>query len=109
MPAEPVHAGGNASFEFVVINQGTVATSGRWQDTVYLSVDNKVGGDDIRVKDLPLPAEVTVLSEPEVLVVTVRVVAAEVSAEEAEPEAVAAAEPEVISRPDEEQPEEQEG
>lgn len=78
-------------------------------DAVQVHIGRLKLGESIRVKDLPLPAEVTVLSEPEALVVTVRIVAAEVLAEEAEPEVVAGAEPEVISRTAEEQPEEQEG
>ena len=64
-------------------------------------------GDSIRVKDLPLPKEVTAISDPEGLVVTVRAVAAEVAVEEAEPEA-AAGEPEVISRAAEEESKEKE-
>ena len=43
---DSVPAGGTGSFEFVVINQGTVPANGRWQDRVYLSVDNVHSSDD---------------------------------------------------------------
>ncbi len=39
-------AGGTASLEFVVVNQGPMATTGQWTDRVYLSVDNVISGDD---------------------------------------------------------------
>jgi subtilase family serine protease len=42
-------AGGTATLEFIVINQGTVATSGRWSDKVWLSLDNQIGGDDVPI------------------------------------------------------------
>ena len=45
-------AGATASLEFIVINQGTVATQGRWQDKVYLSLDNVIGGDDVLLATL---------------------------------------------------------
>ena len=62
-------------------------------------------GDGIRVKDLPLPADAKVLSDPEALVVAVRaVVAEEEPVELAEAEEAPAAEPEVISRAAEEEP-----
>ena len=64
-------------------------------------------GDSIRVKDLPLPAGATVLSDPEALVVTVRAVVAEEPVAPVAPEAVAA-EPEVISRAVEEESKEKE-
>ncbi|MAE63746.1 MAG: hypothetical protein CMJ18_05695, partial [Phycisphaeraceae bacterium] len=42
-------AGGVSSIEFIVINQGTVATSSRWTDRVYLSLDDRITGDDVPV------------------------------------------------------------
>jgi large repetitive protein len=42
-------AGGTASIEFIVINQGTVATDGRWVDRVYLSLDDRISGDDVLI------------------------------------------------------------
>jgi len=43
-----VQAGGAIMAEFVVINQGPVPTvPGRWQDRVYLSLDDRITGDDI--------------------------------------------------------------
>ncbi len=42
-------AGGTAQVEFTIINQGTVPTSGRWQDRVYLSLDGVISSDDIIV------------------------------------------------------------
>ncbi|MBL8533517.1 MAG: putative Ig domain-containing protein, partial [Betaproteobacteria bacterium] len=48
-----VDAGGTASIEFVVINQGPVATTvPNWTDRVYLSLDDKVTSDDILVSSL---------------------------------------------------------
>jgi hypothetical protein len=45
-----VSAGGTAAVRFTVINQGTVATNvPHWKDNVYLSLDNKLTGDDILV------------------------------------------------------------
>lgn len=41
-----VSAGAVVALDFTVINQGTVATSGKWTDSVYLSLDNKISGDD---------------------------------------------------------------
>src|SRR6185503_36564 len=32
---------------FTVINQGNSAASGKWNDTVYLSLDNQISGDDL--------------------------------------------------------------
>ena len=60
-------------------------------------------GDEIRVKDLALPPEVTVLSDPEALVVIVRALAEEEPDEADEGEAPAADEPEVIGKDAEEQ------
>jgi len=49
MPSE-VDAGGTFSVEYVIINQGTVATTvPHWYDNVYLSLDNVVSYDDILV------------------------------------------------------------
>ena len=68
--------------------------------------------ESIRVKDLSLPPDVKVLSDPEALVVSVRALAAEEPLEEAAEAEPAADEPEVIGgKPAEEQekPEQQEG
>jgi hypothetical protein len=47
---EHVTAGGTLSARFEVINQGTTATTvPRWQDRVYLSLDNRPSGDDILI------------------------------------------------------------
>lgn len=74
-------------------------TAGNIPDAIQVQIRELQLGDEIRVKDLPLPPDVTVLSDPEVLVVSVRAVAEEepeeVSEEGAEP---AAAEPEVIGK-----------
>jgi large subunit ribosomal protein L25 len=71
-------------------------------DGIQLQIGKLTLGDEIRVKDLSLPPEVTVLSDSENLVVTVRAVAAEEPAETAEEaEAPAADEPEVIGKVDE--------
>ncbi|MCU0981341.1 MAG: hypothetical protein MUF25_19485, partial [Pirellulaceae bacterium] len=51
-PAQ-VDAGGTFSVEFVVINQGTAATSVPfWSDRVYLSLDNEVTPDDVLISEL---------------------------------------------------------
>lgn len=48
-----ITAGGTASVEFTVINQGPIATSvPNWNDRVYLSLDDKVTSDDILVANL---------------------------------------------------------
>ncbi|MAE65735.1 MAG: hypothetical protein CMJ18_15810, partial [Phycisphaeraceae bacterium] len=42
--------GGTVALEFIVINQGTVpTTTPMWQDAVFLSLDNAISGDDIRL------------------------------------------------------------
>jgi subtilase family serine protease len=48
-----VDAGGTASIDFTVINQGPVATRvPNWTDRVYLSLDDKITSDDIVVSSL---------------------------------------------------------
>ncbi|MEF8723661.1 MAG: CARDB domain-containing protein [Candidatus Accumulibacter delftensis] len=43
-------AGATVSLRFSIINQGTVpTTTPRWQDRVYLSLDNKLSGDDLLI------------------------------------------------------------
>lgn len=43
-------AGGTVTLEFIVINQGTVATATpRWKDNVYLSLDDQISGDDLSI------------------------------------------------------------
>ena len=42
-----VTAGTSAGIQYTVINQGPEATSGKWIDRVYLSLDNKLSADDI--------------------------------------------------------------
>jgi len=49
---ERASAGATVAVEFTVVNRGTVATQGRWKDNVYLSLDNKAGGDDILIGSL---------------------------------------------------------
>ena len=50
---DDVDAGGAFSVEFTVINQGTVpTTTPRWTDQVFLSLDNRISSDDIRVASL---------------------------------------------------------
>lgn len=41
-----VTAGTNAAIQYTVSNQGPLATSGRWTDRVYLSLDNTLSADD---------------------------------------------------------------
>ena len=78
-------------------------------ETIQVPVGKLALGDIIRVKDLPVGQGVTVLSDPEAMVVSVRMVAVEVEAEAeavvAEPEA---GEPEVIGKEAEEQAEQEE-
>ncbi|MDB5858608.1 MAG: hypothetical protein JWQ76_2297, partial [Ramlibacter sp.] len=47
----PTHviAGGSAAIKYTVTNQGSTATSGRWVERVYLSLDGNLSGDDILV------------------------------------------------------------
>ena len=44
---DEVTAGGTVAVTFDVVNRGTVDANGQWFDAVYLSLDNKLGGDDI--------------------------------------------------------------
>ncbi len=46
-PTESVTAGTTASVRFTVTNMGPEATSGQWQDYVYLSLDGILSGDDV--------------------------------------------------------------
>ena len=78
-------------------------------DSIRIPVGKLTLGDSIRVKDLSIDQGVTVLSDPEILVVSVKIVAAEISAEEAAPEAEPPSEePEVIGKPEEEESKKQE-
>ena len=78
-------------------------------EIIQLRVGKLTLGDSIRVKDLAVEQGVTVLSDAEALVVTVRIVAAEVSAEEAADEAEPGVEePEVIGQAEKEEPEKKE-
>lgn len=74
-------------------------------ESIRIPVGKLALGETIRVKDLSVDPGITVLSEPEVLVVSVKIVAAEISAEDGVAEAEAAGEePEVIGgRPDQEE------
>src|SRR5205814_7466613 len=48
-----VSAGGSVALQFVIINQGTVATSTpTWTDKVFLSLDNKISSDDTVIASL---------------------------------------------------------
>ena len=68
-------------------------------ESILLPVAKLTLGDSVRVKDLPVEQSVSVLSDPELLVVSVKIVAAEIAAEEAAPEAEPQAEePEVIGQ-----------
>lgn len=79
-------------------------------ESFVLRVGDLKLGDTIRAKDIPLAEGVTLVTDPEAIVVSVKIVAAEVEAEEAvEAEAEpGAAEPEVIGRPEEDQAETEE-
>lgn len=78
-------------------------------ETIQLQVGKLALGESIRVKDLPVEQGVTVLSDPEALVVTVKIVAAEIAVEEALPEVEPQAEePEVIGQAEQEQSEKKE-
>ncbi len=68
-------------------------------ENIVLPVAKLTLGDSVRVKDLTVEQGVSVLSDPEILVVSVKIVAAEVAAEEAAPEAEPQAqEPEIIGQ-----------
>jgi hypothetical protein len=49
---DQVDAGGTLTVEFTVRNHGIVPATGTWLDFVYLSLDDKVSADDIRVSEL---------------------------------------------------------
>jgi subtilase family serine protease len=42
-------AGGSAAVRYSITNLGSVAASGRWLDSVYLSLDGNLSGDDVLV------------------------------------------------------------
>ncbi|MFZ9394392.1 MAG: CARDB domain-containing protein, partial [Ilumatobacteraceae bacterium] len=44
-----VQAGATMAVAFEIVNRGSVATPSRWNDKVYLSLDNKPGADDILI------------------------------------------------------------
>ncbi len=48
-----VNAGGSFSVTYTVINQGSVATTGNWDDKIYLSLTPYVADDSILIEDLP--------------------------------------------------------
>ncbi len=78
-------------------------------DSIQLPVGKLALGDSVRVKDLSVEKGVTVLSDPEILVISVKIVAAEIAAEEAAPEAEPQAEePEVIGQAEQQQSENKE-
>ncbi len=78
-------------------------------ETILIRVGKLELGENIRVKDLPVDQGVTVLSDAEALVVTVKIVAAEVSAEDAAAEAEPGAEePEIIGQAEKEESEKKE-
>ena len=84
--------------------------AGNIPDSFVLRVGELKLGDTIRAKDIPVAEGVTVITDPEAIVVSVRMVAAEAEPEEAvpgegEPES---AEPEVIGRAEEDQDEAEE-
>jgi hypothetical protein len=59
IPAE-VLSGGTLSVEYVIINQGTVATQvPTWSDRVYLSLDTNVSSDDIIIGTFPNSSALT--------------------------------------------------
>ena len=54
--ASQFQAGGTLGLQFVVINQGTVATTTpHWTDSVYLSLDDTLSGDDILLASVRQP------------------------------------------------------
>ena len=79
-------------------------------DRIQVQIGRLKLDESIRVKDLSLPPDVKVLSDPEALIVTVRAMIAEEPLEEAAEAEPAAGEPEIIGKPGEEQekPEQQE-
>ena len=99
------HGGGVV--ELLLANVEVECLASNIPEAVQVQIAKLKLGDDIRVKDLPLPENVTVISDPEALVVTVRAVAAEEPAEAPE-ELEATAEPEVISKDAAEQEEKKE-
>ncbi|MDN5787397.1 CARDB domain-containing protein, partial [Pseudorhodobacter sp.] len=47
--APTVSAGGTINAVFEIINQGAVAATGAWTDSVYLSLDDRLSSDDILI------------------------------------------------------------
>ena len=91
------HGGGIVEQQLNVLE--VECTAGNIPDAIQVQIRELQLGDEIRVKDLPVPPDVTILSDPEALIVSVRAVAdeepEEVSEEGAEP---TAAEPEIIGK-----------
>ncbi len=54
--ADTVSAGGTVSATFEIINQGAVAATGQWRDSVYLSLDDQLSSDDVLVGRYDNPA-----------------------------------------------------
>ncbi|MBY0468092.1 MAG: hypothetical protein K2Q07_03835, partial [Burkholderiaceae bacterium] len=50
-----VTAGSGFAVTYQVVNRGTVGTAGRWNDKVYLSLDNKFSGDDLLLDSVANP------------------------------------------------------
>lgn len=77
-------------------------------ESIQLQVGKLALGDTIRVRDIPVDPGVTVLTDSEAMVVTVKLVVGEAAVEEAEVEETAKGdEPEVIGRPPEEEAEQE--
>ena len=57
---DAVTAGSGFAVNYQVVNRGQVGTSGRWNDKVYLSLDNKLSGDDILLDTVSNPQAMAV-------------------------------------------------
>ncbi|MBN8557208.1 MAG: hypothetical protein J0L74_05970, partial [Burkholderiales bacterium] len=52
---DTITAGSGFGVSYQIVNRGTVGTSGRWNDKVYLSLDNRFSGDDLLLDTVANP------------------------------------------------------
>ncbi|OYY60760.1 MAG: hypothetical protein B7Y51_11290, partial [Burkholderiales bacterium 28-67-8] len=60
---DSVTAGSGFAVTYQVVNRSTVGTSGRWNDKVYLSLDNKLSGDDLLLDSVLNPQALAALGD----------------------------------------------
>lgn len=74
---DTVSAGSRVEVDFTIINQGTAATkTAKWQDRIYLSLDNEISSDDLVISTLDngsaLAPNASYLSQSESIIIPER-------------------------------------